>query len=338
VTVAALTIFRLWYFGYPLPNTYYAKVSPAWAANLRDGLSYLNAFVSSGPLLVLIFFVNIATLTVMAASVVRSLSAGTWLPQTRRALSSDAVVLVWISCLLLMLPVFHGGDHFGWWWMYQPAYPILLMTVFIFARDGLALTRLKTGAATQVAFALVILVFGVFRFYDRVTWLKVREESPIEREFRIGREGMDGGELLSRMFSNEARYPSVAVVTAGGIKRTYGGEVLDLMGLNATAMAHSGSDRRGIKHHAAFDKEVFFTWRPEIVSPLPQPAAPTLRTRDFVRAVLRGLPDDPQFLDLYEEAVLHHTLSGERGITAFFRKDFLAGLSRDPAYAITNVK
>jgi hypothetical protein len=150
VTVAALTIFRLWYFGSPLPNTYYAKVSPAWAANLRDGLSYLNAFVSSGPLLVLISFVNIATLTVMAASVVRSLSAGTWLPQTRRALSSDAVVLVWISCLLLMLPVFHGGDHFGWWRMYQPAYPILLMTVFIFARDGLALTRLKTGAATQV--------------------------------------------------------------------------------------------------------------------------------------------------------------------------------------------
>lgn len=338
LTASALTIFRLWYFGYPLPNTYYAKVPPSWAANLRDGLSYLNAFVSSGPLLVLIFFLNVAALALMAASALRSLRAGTLLPQARRALSSDAVVLVWISCVLLILPVLNGGDHFGWWRMYQPAYPVLLLTVFIFARDGVALTRLRAGPVARVVVAAIVLTFGLFRFYDRVTWLKVRDESPIEREFRIGREGVDGGELLSRMFSGEARYPSVAVVTAGGIKRTYRGEVQDLMGLNATAMAHNGGDRLGIKHHAAFDKEVFFTWQPEIVWPVPEPMAPSLRTRDFVRVVLRGLPDDPRFLDLYEEAALHHTLSGDRGVTAFFRKDFLARLSRDPVYAVTKVK
>ena len=44
----ALTTFRLLYFSYPLPNTYYAKVSPSATYNFSEGLSYLHSFLSSG--------------------------------------------------------------------------------------------------------------------------------------------------------------------------------------------------------------------------------------------------------------------------------------------------
>jgi len=338
LTATSLTVFRLWYFGYPLPNTYYAKVSPSWSANLRDGISYLNSFVSAGPLLVLVLLLIAAATLVMGAGALRALKAGTFLSESRRAFSGDAVLLVWVSCLLLVLPVLNGGDHFAWWRMYQPAYPVLLLTVFILARDALSLIRVQTGRVAQVIVAVVVLAFGVFRFYDRVTWFKVRDQSPIAHEFQIGRDGIRGGELLSMMFSGEPRYPSVAVVTAGGIKRAYPGEVQDLMGLNSTAMAHSVSDRIGIKHHAAFDKTVFFKWLPEIVWPEQLPIPPPLRSRDFMGFVLRGLPNDSRFLDLYEEVTLHHISVPDRGVTAYFRKDFLAHLFSNAAFEITKVK
>jgi arabinofuranosyltransferase len=338
VTVASLTMFRLFYFGYPLPNTYYAKVSPYWTTSLREGLSYLNAFVSAGPLMVVIFFLNVTALSLAAVFFVRSIIRGSLSELVRWTLLKDAILLHVLSGILLLVPVLNGGDHFKWWRMYQPAYPVLLMTAFLTAREGLASSRLGFHPAARVVVTTMLLVFGLFRLYDPVTWLKVHTESPVAREFRIGSNGVQGGELLMTMFANGPRLPTVAVVAAGGIKRTYVGEVQDLMGLNSTAMAHSGGDRRGIINHAAFDKSVFFTQPSEIVWAMPDLLAPSLRTRDFVRFVLRGLPDDPRFLELYEEATLYYKASGERGVTAYFRKDLVATLSSNPSYVFTKVK
>ena len=47
LTLSALTLFRLLYFGYPLPNTFYAKVSPSLLYNLKLGGGYLLAFIAS---------------------------------------------------------------------------------------------------------------------------------------------------------------------------------------------------------------------------------------------------------------------------------------------------
>ena len=336
-SAAALTIFRLLYFGYPLPNTYYAKVSPHWQINLGEGLSYLNSFVSAGPLLVLIFFLNVTVLTLAAVLVARSLKRGTLSELVGQAFSRDAVVLSLFSSILLIVPVINGGDHFKWWRMYQPAYPVLLLTVFLLARDGVASSRLRSTPATRVALTAIVLLFGMFRLYDPVTWFKVRTESPVAREFRLGRDGIQGGALLTMMFSKEPRLPSVAVVAAGGIKRSYAGEVQDLMGLNSIAMAHSGGDRTGIINHAAFDKAVFFDRLPEIVWPTLDPSPPSVRTRDFFGFVLHGLPNDPLFLERYKEATLYCKATGERGLTAYFRKDFMDRLSSDSTYLFTTV-
>ena len=54
-TIAILTLYRLWYFGYPLPNTYYTKVSASLTATLTDGLGYFTGFVKTYFTLVLFF-------------------------------------------------------------------------------------------------------------------------------------------------------------------------------------------------------------------------------------------------------------------------------------------
>ncbi len=41
LAVGVLTAFRLWYFGYPFPNTFYAKVSMSLFANLKQAFFYL---------------------------------------------------------------------------------------------------------------------------------------------------------------------------------------------------------------------------------------------------------------------------------------------------------
>lgn len=50
IVLALLTAFRLAYFGYPLPNTYYAKVSPSLAYNLEQGTLYLVRYIISDPI------------------------------------------------------------------------------------------------------------------------------------------------------------------------------------------------------------------------------------------------------------------------------------------------
>lgn len=63
LSLVVLTTFRILYFGYPLPNTYYAKVSPDLAYNLKIGYDYFSSFVTSSSLVgvgVLIVMVSLA--------------------------------------------------------------------------------------------------------------------------------------------------------------------------------------------------------------------------------------------------------------------------------------
>lgn len=52
-TIIGLILWRLSYFGYPLPNTYYAKVSSDILSNLKHGIGYLYRFLSANPLCLL---------------------------------------------------------------------------------------------------------------------------------------------------------------------------------------------------------------------------------------------------------------------------------------------
>ena len=59
LSLLLLTIFRLTYFGYPLPSTYYAKVSPSILHNIQTGYSYALDFLKSN------FFVSLGALAIL---------------------------------------------------------------------------------------------------------------------------------------------------------------------------------------------------------------------------------------------------------------------------------
>ena len=231
LTLLALVGFRLSYFGYPVPNTYYAKVSSNWFSNVWNGLDYFFSYLSSNP----------AVLLVMA------LAAFTLFRWRRQPPASVCLLL----CLLpgIGIPVLVGGDHFGAFRFYQPIWPLLCL---------LAVGNWPVRHNSRLIRRLPVVVLAA-------GWLLFPFTARLSHEFRIAQEGRDTGAALTRMFSDLEELPSVAVITAGGHKYGYEGVVFDVLGLNSTEMAHAPGPREGFKNHTSFNREVFYRWHPDIL-------------------------------------------------------------------------
>ena len=284
----ALTAFRMQYFGFPVPNTYYAKVSPSLSANLWNGTGYLLNYLFSNP----------AVLPVLAT--------WTWILvrgwRNRRDGLNQATLIA--LCLLpgIGIPVLVGGDHFGGSRFYQPLWPLLCLLA---ANEWPVLFgRMKPMKARAALLALVLCGWMLFPL---TSWMK--------HEFHIAREGRETGAALAEMFGDLDEYPTVATITAGGSKFAYPGTVLDLMGLNATAMAHAPGPRAGYKNHTAFNRDIFYAWYPDILL-CGQDAA-------FDARVLKGLPFDNRFRQRYLKVELQRN---RRAVAAYYSHRFLERL------------
>ena len=104
----------------------------------------------------------------------------------------------------------------------------------------------------------------------------IKFKGSIDHEFRIAEDHRAIGSVLNRLPSR----PTLGVIAAGGIARTYDGHIFDLMGLNWTTMAHANRTHNSaaVKNHAAFSKEIFFEYQPDIVIPLLGCKYPILNT------------------------------------------------------------
>ena len=77
LTLIGLTVLRVAYFGYPLPNTYYAKVSSNPIDNIVQGLHYIVWFLNSNILAVPSVLAAALGLMVGVRSLLASAKAGT---------------------------------------------------------------------------------------------------------------------------------------------------------------------------------------------------------------------------------------------------------------------
>ena len=118
--LSSLIIFRLIYFGYPLPNTYYAKVSPDFAFNLQQGGLYLLAFLTANKQIILIVSSVVAGLVFNVRGVFSAVLKSSTVDVTRMR-----YFLVSLVCLGgLFVPTLTGGDNFGLFRFYQPFWPL----------------------------------------------------------------------------------------------------------------------------------------------------------------------------------------------------------------------
>jgi hypothetical protein len=286
--LASLVGFRISYFGYPVPNTYYAKVSANILYDLRYGLAYLLGYLFSNP-----------AVTLLTAIWLRVLVRGL----CNCKMGMDQTTLI-AFCLLpgIGIPVLVGGDHFGGHRFFQPLWPLLCLLA---VREWPAMTaRFRPQRVGALVVALVLCGWSLFPFSARLI-----------HEFRITRAGRETGTALATMFGDLDEYPTVATITAGGSKYAYPGTVLDLMGLNATEMAHAPGPRTGYKNHTAFNHDIFYAWYPDILL-CGEDAA-------FDARVLKGLPFDDRFRQMYLKGELQRN---GRAVNAFYSRRWLQKL------------
>jgi arabinofuranosyltransferase len=309
-----VTSFRYIYFGYFLPNTYYAKISPSLAYNLEEGIFYFYQFLINSPVASMSILGSIIFIIYFLYNFSRGKSV------TANSLSYFHLIYICIFLsLLLITPILKGGDHFRLFRFYQPYYPLLAICMILTWRS-LCLVVIKKNLATSIivvslVVSVIIYSFSVYIFGPQ-GWVKAyKNKSPIAHEFQISRMGRVLGEHLNLYFQDVTNnLPAIGVITAGGIARKYGGPIYDLMGLNNSFIAHFPGDRRGIKNHAAFEKDAFFYLPISILVATPD--------NDFVQIALKGLFQDPRFVSEWRFGTLtYKDLKGNQLLQNFFFKD-----------------
>jgi arabinofuranosyltransferase len=326
LTAGILTIFRLAYFGWPLPNTYYAKVSPSLAFSLREGTTYLTSYLTSQA-------VPLACFLALIVSLVHLLHV--------RLRDHSTLVLTAMALMGLFVPVLTGGDHFEGFRFYQAVYPILLLALmncvrFIVVPYFSAVVKKPFPATMKlVGVASIASVILTMHVVEAIQFGSMRS---LQTEFELAAAGRRMGNKLNVLFEELHPRPAIGTITVGGLQYAYGGRVVDLMGLNNIKMAHNGGDRIGFRSHAAFEKRTFYELKPAIVVPLVHHSETLTMAGEkvlFVDRVLKGLLQEPQFQNTYRLAEIQRTTpSGVVELAAWYDREFLADVARSGVFKI----
>jgi arabinofuranosyltransferase len=321
----SLTLFRMDYFGYPLPNTYYAKVSPQPLYNAIEGFMYLLHFFVSGPVECAVVISIVLT---VLHGVRRVWGSGQW--------DQGPIFYAVIGLVGLLLPLLTGGDHFYSYRLYQNVYPILLISLIVFLCGVLPeYVNLTWNPPLSLGIRCFILISLVLAsvLLAASQWKGFGGSSGLQGEFDLVARERSSGEYALKLFKDLPSLPSLGVVPAGAIKVAYPGEVIDLMGLNNLRMAHNSGERKGMKNHAAFEKATFYELLPDIVIPEhiqtdDRAYTPSITRTSHWNRVLKGILFDQPFKDLYVYTKAERLGSNDgEALIGWFSRDLIARLT-----------
>jgi len=337
LATAFLFLFRKAYFGFWLPNTYYAKVGGDLGDNLTQGYGYLESFMVAYPAMGwLLGAALISALGWLWALAVRLPAAS-----GSARVAFDLGGLTAITFLFgVVSTVYVGGDHFGGWRFLQPYWPLgfgiaclsPLILVSLLLGEMLAPSPRALLAALSIALPLGALSLGL----SPVSWRDLGNTSRVKYEFVIAEGGRQTGKDLTEIFSGTGgALPSVGIIASGGLGLGYAGFSYDLLGLNNVAMAHASRNRTGVpKNHGAFNAATFYQQAPQVVIVSAYGCSnsrpPRYPIQDaFTGTVLRHIDQEPHFKQLYAPVVLTTPQLAARDVAycEFIRRDYLAEIS-----------
>jgi arabinofuranosyltransferase len=321
LTLIGLTVLRLAYFGHPLPNTYYAKVSSNPRDNVVHGLHYIVEFLNSNVLVIPGVLAAALGLMIGSQSWLASAKAGTRLSAAHSAMLLIGGTLAFVIATTIL----EGGDHFPGVRMLQPYVPLICVALTFYVpliadRSRLTLSRMG-GLAWSAGLVVATISSSYFAFAST--------NKDLKEDFTLAREGRRIGDLLNTL--PDQPLPQVGVLPAGGIAVSYHGRVVDLLGLNWAEMAHASGRRTGMPGHSAFDLQVFWKHPPDIVLPELRGQVHPLNEKQtpqpFELSVLKGLMNEKRFRDDYRPVLMQ---LGDGEIFAYARADFIDKHHDDP--------
>ncbi|EAZ82411.1 hypothetical protein [Algoriphagus machipongonensis] len=310
IGLAIVLTWRTIYFGYPLPNTFYAKVSEDIFSNLFYGIFYLYRIFLDNPLMILIIFISIYF---SYKSIIKN----------KIKFDFDLIFLTLILGVTLFIPIYTGGDHFTYSRFLQPTLPLIYL-LLMYCLDTYGEKVSFKAAGTAIAFVSFI---PNANLYENILY----QTSPLAHEWGLAKGGRLEGERLNEFFNELDTLPSQGVLTAGGVAYSYRGETNDLLGLNNEEMAHADEDRdlEGPKNHSGFDKEVFYNQEPDLFflsggfyDESEAEYLTSLEVGDFSAEVFKNIYEDEKFKEMYS-AVLIDNPNLNYSLAVFASRDFL---------------
>jgi hypothetical protein len=317
LTLGALIGVRSAYFGYPLPNTYYAKVSPDFLYNLTQGGLYLANFVASNLLvMILVLGASLAGAIFKLPEFIGNLRKA-----PARANDNNQTRFLVVSLITfagLLSPVWAGGDHFSLYRFYQPIWPLLILPIVAM------LNNVRKPIAPAVRYGVAIGALLLLSLTPRATWANL-SENYFRTEFSLVSRSKTLGTLLNELFREDP--PSIGYLAAGAFAYQYDGNVVDIYGLNNVAMAHAPGNKHGFKNHAAFNVDVFLMQQPDLFGPT------TGSRESLIYAAKSGsgenissLKDifrDKRFMQMYTRALISDT---DSYVLAWVNRSYVARL------------
>ena len=339
VASLAITYFRKVYFGYPLPNTYYAKVSHNLFYNSKEGAKYaLQFFTTYNPLITLLCILLVAV-SFNRRNLYKAFSKPNHKSESP-VLYNIFIITVIIACGIL-LPFTTGGDHFGGFRFYQSLLPLCawgLPTILWLYNENI---KEKTNR-NWISLALIAVLFFMLTSANSLFNLKTAPRTQLNYEFYLANQGRETALEFNNVWSKNP--PSVGMIAVGGFALKYKGETVDLMGLNNTLMGHSKGQRVGIKNHAAFNKDVFYQLQPDLLLPRrlakPEDAFVSYveyqNPYNFENQAMKNIFNDSIFKQTYQP-VLIQTNNIARPFFAFASSRFL-NVQKDTSVHLTVLK
>lgn len=239
-------LYWLWrwsYFGYFMPNTYYAKVGSGGAL-LHAGLTYLW----------------LSSLSMLTPLVLLALLA--WRGRTWRTWPRWLWVALGLIGILCAYVVQVGGDYFAFQRFLLPTIPFFAIAVWYFARDILT-TRGKAPAKRPLLWASVT-VFAL------VAWSNIMPPGHMLQHKllqRVMKEYIAAGTVLGRTVPEGA---TIATIPIGAFGLYSEHRILDLVGLTDLHLAHLDvATGTRVVGHEKYDYGYVMERQPEIILQLP---------------------------------------------------------------------
>ncbi|NLH48252.1 MAG: hypothetical protein GX444_06570 [Myxococcales bacterium] len=237
-------LWRWHYFGYLLPNTFYAKVGTTGGL-IASGLIYVSRSIASGILPL-----------VLAVELIRQRrSARGWPRWLRLALGLIAVLLAYV--------IWVGGDYFAFGRFLLPIYPFVVLAVWKLWTDRRAAAKpAAPGSLPWLWAAIVVAVLAV--------WSNLIPPGHMFQHKLLQRAVEDyviAGAAARRAVPAEA---TVATIPIGAFGFYSERRILDLMGLTDLHLAHLPiATGQRVVGHEKYDYGYVFEQQPEIILQLP---------------------------------------------------------------------
>ena len=311
LTSGLVALFRIFYFGVPFPNTFYAKVSSNAFDNLANGTHYFAKFGVLSPFSVLLLIFGVCAVASVRKAYFSNLGGSSL--TTHRGIS----ILTGTTVIILIIPLATGGDHFELYRLYQPILPLLLIVPIIYVSNKMN-SKMSLSGSPKVPVSIVPVITLVAFFI--ATTSNFFFVGNIRPEFNWAKDGRMMGGLLNEVVK---QFPEtrIAVAAAGGIARSYNGRVVDLLGLNWPKMAHASGRREGRPGHSAFSEKIFWTEMPELVLPSVSDHLPEqLRVSENRWNVFKELLSSAKFQNLYAPVAIP---IADRYVVAAARRDWI---------------